>query len=285
MIAAAVLAAGLWHWRSHAGPPAPFPCAEPSGLVGDDPAAAEAIARGEAFLQTRSGPINPAMTLVLDFVGRRYGVPWMRASADPLRTPSAATPCAGEGECGTPPSLYAYRRMIDPAAEIPADQYPTGNTLDAFTAVALHCRTNGLPAEYPQRIAHWLDPAGGDYDPTHAALAMQWAIEQGCLDLGSEAVRALRTRAIEQLLAAAAGVPRDQSIEALAMLDYVGEWRCVRAAWIDEVIRAQRWDGGWGDGAEQPSNEHTTTLALWVLLARTRPPQALAWIPQAGDVR
>jgi hypothetical protein len=76
--------------------------------------------------------------------------------------------------------------------------------MDALTALALHCRSNGLPTDYPVRIAQRLDPAAG-YDPPLAALALQWAIEQGCLDRGSDAINALRTQTLTELLAVGRG--------------------------------------------------------------------------------
>jgi len=261
-------------------PPPTFACAAPSLPVGDHPPVSAAIARGEAFLQGRGAHIDPMMTLILEFVGRRYGIPWMQAAADPLRTPAPVTPCTTAGGCAEPPSLYAFRRLLDPSADIQSYQLPSTNTLDAFTVLALHCAAHDLPADYPQRVEQRLDPNGPDYDPPHAALALQWALEQGCLDQTAGPIRALRTHAIEQLLAVAGGVPRDQPIVALAMLDYLGERQCISAGWIDALTQAQRDDGGWGDGAGQPSNDHTTTLALWVLLAQVRPPGAVAWIPQ-----
>ena len=257
--------------------PAPFACDESSAAA--NPAVAPAIARGEAFLQARGQSLDPMMTLILDFVGRRFAMAWMQAAADPLRTPVAATPCADGGNC-PPAALDPFRRLIDPNATIAANQLPTGEGTDALTVLALHCRSHRLPADYPQRIAQRLDPTVPGYDPPLAALALQWAVEQRCLDLGSAPVAALRTQALTQLLAVGAGVPRDQPILALAMLDYLGEGHCIRAEWIDAVVKAQRDDGGWSDGADQPSNDHTTTLALWVLLTQARPGKAVAWIPQ-----
>ena len=296
LVAAGIFAAGAWllpardRPRDQGGPPTPpsatpppFTCSESSGSA--NPLVAPAIARGEAFLQARGDGLDPMMALILDFVGRRFAVPWMQAAANPLRTPVAATPCADGGSCGPPSSLDSFRRLIDPRATIAADRLPTGTGIDALTALALHCRSNGLPTDYPLRIAQGLDPAAAGSDPPLAAMALQWAVEQGCLDRGSDAIRALRTQALTQLLAVGEGVPRDQPVLALAMLDYLGEGRCIRSEWIDALVRAQRDDGGWSDGADQPSNDHTTTLALWVLLTQARPAQSVAWIPQIGDQR
>ena len=230
------------------------------------------------------------MLLILDFLARRFDVGWMQAAAARVRTPSSATPCAdgnaSEAECESASALSSIRRLVDPSVRVTAAQIAnladaTGSKVDGLTFAALHCRTVPLAEDYPQRIAHWLDPAGDYYDPTHAALALQWALEQDCLDAGEEPVARLRALAIEQLVRFADGVPRDQPIEAVAMLGYLGAGDRVERRWVDAIVAAQHGDGGWGDLPDEPSNDHTTILALWVLLEQTRPVHPGPWIPQS----
>jgi len=252
-----------------------------------------ATSRGESYLRERGEQMDPTMLLILDFLARRFDIEWMHAAASRVRTPAPAIPCAGDtasgADCEGPPARSSIRRLVDPSVRVTpaelADLANTfGNTMDSFTHLALHCRTVPLPADYPQRVEHWLDPAGGDYDPPHAALALQWAIEQDCLDATREAIGRLRARAIEELVRFADGVPRDQPIEAVAMLGYLGARDRVQREWIETIVAAQRENGGWGDRPDEPSNDHTTILALWVLLEQTRPARPGAWIPQSPSV-
>lgn len=268
-IAAAAIVVGVAIWARHQAP---------LDLSG-------AIRRGEAYLRTRQEQIDPTLLLVLDFLARRYDVGWMDEAAARVRTAGAPTPCAGgEAGCERPPVLASIRRLVDPsvrvtAAELQALAETPGNTLDSFTFRALHCRTVPLSGDYPQHIAAWLDPSRDFHDPPHAALALQWAIEQGCLDAAAAPIARLREQAIEQLVRVADGVPRDQPIEAVAMLGYLGARDRVQRGWLETIVAAQREDGGWGEAADQPSNDHTTILALWVLLEQTRPARAVPWVP------
>ena len=255
-------------------------------LVGPEAAPLTSAAdRGEAHLRQRAEQIDPTMLLILDFVARRFDIDWMRAAAARARTPIPTTSCAaGDAGCEGASARSSIRRLVDPsvrvtAAEIANLAEASGSQVDGFTFAALHCRTVPLADDYPQRIAHWLDPKGGNYDPPHAALALQWAIEQGCLDPSEEPIAHLRAVAIEQLVHFADGVPRDQPIEAVAMLGYLGARDRVERRWLDAIVAAQHEDGGWGDQPGEPSNDHTTILALWVLLEQTHPVHPGPWIP------
>ena len=261
---AAILLLGLASWLRSAhqdatdpGEPSARQEAAPGGrFVGQEAAALTSAAdRGESHLRQHADQIHPTMLMILDFLARRFDIGWMQAAAAPVRTPSSATPCAdggtSEAECERASAQASIRRLVDPSVRVTAAQIasladPTVSKVDGFTFAALHCRTVPLPEDYPQRLAHWLDPAGDDYDPTHAALALQWALEQGCLDAGEEAIARLRALAIEQLVRFADGVPRDQPIEAVAMLGYLGARDRVERRWVDAIVAAQHGDGGWG---------------------------------------
>ena len=65
------------------------------------------------------------------------------------------------------------------------------------------------------------------------------------------------------------------------MLEYVGAADRIQSAWVDAILAAQHPDGGWGERPPDPSNDHTTALALWVLLAQSgRPRVDVPWVPQ-----
>ena len=260
----------------------------PARFVGQEAAPlTSAAGRGESHLRQHADQIDPAMLLILDFLARRFDSGWMQAAAARVRTPSSATPCgAGEAGCESASARLSIRRLVDPsirvtAADIASLAAAGGSKVDGFTFAALHCSTVPLAEDYPQRIAHWLDPAGEDYDPPHAALALQWALERDCLDASEEPVARVRALAIEQLARFADGIPRDQPIEAVAMLGYLGARDRVERRWLDAIVAAQHEDGGWGDQPDEASNDHTTILALWVLLEQTRPVHPGPWIPRS----
>ena len=131
-------------------------------------------------------------------------------------------------------------------------------------------RFNGLPPQQQQRILNRME-TWEHLTPQQKSEARQVYSQIRQLppdrrNAMQNAINALRTQTLTQLLAVGAGVPRDQPVLALAMLDYLGEGRCIRSEWIDALVRAQHDDGGWSDEADQPSNDHTTTLAVWVRL-------------------
>jgi len=116
--------------------------------------------------------------------------------------------------------------------------------------------------------------------PPHAALGLQWALEQGCLDAQAREVFALRQRVQDALVELAQGVPKDAAIESIALLAYSGGWTRVQPEWVQTIARAQQQEGGWGETENALPNDHTTTLALWVLLEATRQGNTVAWVPQ-----
>lgn len=242
----------------------------------------EAAQRAETYLQERGTALDPAMVLILDYLDRRFALPWVRpavARARELKDGCAEQPGATPDACKASRIPDAFTRLIDPTARLTPEQIAAlPNTLDMFTATGLYCRTNGLPATFLQDVEGRL--LKDDYDPPHAALGLQWAIEQGCLDPGTADVAAVRERVLDGLVEVAEDVPQDRAIESVALLAYTGGWARVRRAWLQTIAGAQRKEGGWGEPGQALSNDHTTTLALWVLLEATRKGNAVAWAAQ-----
>lgn len=226
-----------------------------------------AIARAETFLQARGAAIDPLMTLVLVRLERRYGLTWTaKQRAEVL---AAAPPR---------PQLQLFRRLLDPALRLDRGALVTiANGSDLLILSALYCGELGPPPlTEVEAFAH--KPGA---DVAHGALALQWMVEQGCVE--EPAAAALRQQFVDGLVKEASQAPAtDVGIESMAMLEYLGAADRIDPAWVDAIVAAQHPDGGWGERPPDPSNDHTTALALWVLLAASgRPAVEGPWIPRA----
>lgn len=239
----------------------------------------EAAQRAEIYLQERGTQLDPAMALILDYLDRRFTLAWARptvARARELKGGCTEQPGDPPGTCRASHIPEAFARLIDPTARLTPEQIAAlPNTLDTFTATALYCRENGLPKTFLQDVERRLQH--DDYDPPHAVLGLQWAIELGCLDPRAAEVAAVRERVLASLVDVAREVPQDRAIESIALLAYTGEWVRVRREWLQTIAGAQRKEGGWGEPGTALPNDHTTTLAFWVLLEATRQGNAVGW--------
>jgi hypothetical protein len=238
-------------------------------MVGETYDLPKAAQRAETYLRERGTDLDPGMLLILDYLDRRFSLPWVRPAIARLRElqhPGSHIPAA-------------FARLIDPTARLTPEQIAAlPNTLDSFTAMGLYCTTNGLPTTFLPDVERRL--LKDDYDPPHAALGLQWAIEQGCLDPRAADVTALRQRVLDGLVQVAGGVPQDRAIEAIAMLAYLGAWERVQPKWLQTIAAAQQHVGAWSEPGQPFLNDHTTTLALWVLLEATREGKAVRWVVQ-----
>lgn len=237
------------------------------------------------YFATAVTTADPSWLSLFGYLYRRYGVEARLASGAPAH--------ALRGGVARPEVYAIYRRIDDPDARVDKAAIAALPTaIDRITASALHCDRIPLPPDWVEILAR--ASRAGAYALTHAVLATEWTVENGCRTRQEvTALHAEQVRLLEQLVEARATLPAryaaatDLWIEAVAMLDYAGAGDRVRDAWIDDLLAQQRADGGW---PRQPraarSDPHATALALWVVLAR-RQPQALPirWIAPAGGAR
>jgi hypothetical protein len=254
-IAALALAAGIAAW-AHSDEPAPELAPGAAGI---------AIARGLAYL--RSDPSDLSARIVLDYLQRKYALP------------------ADLAYDATPRSDEEDRRLRVWGRFVGADQHPeeaalgelpddgAAPAIEAMVMHALYCDRFALPAAYGELIARLA--VAGDYELTHAVLAMKLAADRGCAVRVQGAARpadlARRTRA---LVSRPPGDPRfeplDVRYEALAVLeDFLADGGPPGA--IARLVAEQQPDGGWRPSADQASAPHPTVMAVWALLAWTRP--------------
>jgi hypothetical protein len=234
------------------------------------PAPEAARDRALRFFETRVPRADPSWAAIFGHLHRRFGLEARSASGAPLHLP---------GPVAERPEVAAvYRRLFDPAATVAAERIAAlPSAVDRMTALALHCDRVAPPPDFADALRRATELGG--YALTHAALAGQWTLENGCAGFGD--LRALQAAQVERLAALAGdreGVGAgheagyDVWIEALAMLHYVGAGSRVRPEWLAQLLGAQRADGGWSRSpGEDRSDPHATALALWVLLETLEP--------------
>jgi hypothetical protein len=247
--------------------------ATPAGAQAADPLSERlkaARGRGLAYFAEQVDRADPSWLGLFGYLHRRFGVRVTLKSGEELHTLSGGV---------ARPEVYAiYRRIDDPDAEVGKAQIAALPTaIDRITASALHCDRIPLPADWVEILGK-ASRAGG-YALTHAVLATEWTIENGCLTRPDvEQLHAEQTALLEKLIEGRAALSATQVaaadlwIEAMAMLDYAGAAARLRREWIADMLDLQRADGGWPRHPRAArSDPHATTLALWIVLASIDP--------------
>jgi hypothetical protein len=235
------------------------------------------------YFATSVETADPSWLSLFGYVHRRFGIDARLASGAPAHT-------LRDGVAR--PEVYAiYRRIDDPSAQVDKAAIAALPTaIDRITASALHCDRIPLPADWVEILAK--ASRAGAYALTHAVLATEWTVENGCRTRQDvTALHAEQLRLLEQLIEQRATLASqyesatDLWIEAMAMLDYSGAGDRIRAAWIDDLLAQQRADGGWPRHPRATrSDPHATALALWVVLAQRQPPAPpIVWIAPSGS--
>jgi len=203
---------------------------------------------------------QPHLLLFLDVFHRRFGLERFgdaRVHYDELMEHSPPEMV---------PYLRALRRMLDPNNAVEGDRYPCVPTVDLLTCPALYC--DRLPA--PPSYNAWLHAslAAGRKDLTHVGFANMLARDLGCQGFVPTDVEAAAIDGMTELVARDGRVT-DLELEAATFLLYLGHGDHLPEGFTEEVLAAQRPDGGWAlDSAEpqRPANWHPTCWAAWYLL-------------------
>jgi hypothetical protein len=213
---------------------------------------------------------DPGWVDLFGYLHRRFGVRVTLASGAVLHEMRAGV---------ARPEVHAlYRRIDDPDASVEKAEIAALPTpIDRITASALHCDRIPLPADWLEILRK--ASRAGAYALTHAVLATEWTVENGCLERAAAAeLHAEQVALLEKLVAERAVLATtheaaaDIWIEAMVMLDYGGEPARVRREWVEEMLTLQHDEGGWPrhPRSKRP-DPHATALALWVLLAQLEP--------------
>lgn len=218
-------------------------------------------------------------------LGRRFGLELALGDGSTL----GATGWEGQAE---PPTLAPFRRLFRPTARASLEDVEAlESPVDRMLGAALHCDHLGLPDGW-RGILEDATEVGG-YATTHAALALAWSLENGCMHwVDATSLRHRQVEALVALLAAgdelAASDPdaADIWVEALALLYYLDSRERIASAWLDALLALQRPDGGWPEHPGEPtSSPHTTAFALWVLSEELLEPKgSRAMIPRLSGL-
>jgi hypothetical protein len=179
-----------------------------------------------------------------------------------------ATDYQNQGLTEEASQLRAWRRSFDPLYQISDADFSALSGFDAVTFSSVYCHQFPLVDGRIQAIGNLASL--GNYDTTHALLALVWAIDNDCEIPPAYDPQLLADTVVDVYQIAENGgsaVLTDLRIEAMAFLAAAGRHDLIQSSWVDEVLDAQLPGGGW---KALPSNagasDHTTGLALWLLL-------------------
>jgi hypothetical protein len=243
----------LLHQESEPAPtPAPTPTPVPSDLQ-------SVIAKAIDFFEESGEPDDPYALLLLDVVHRRFGI---AEFADALQRYDQVLAMLPDQA----PLMRLFRRIADHDNPLQyQDLEAVSEDTDLLTIPALYCDQLGLPNDYSSMLEQ--ATSLGDYMLTHALLACIWIQDNGCEVPLSDSF-------IETIYSANAAlindnpVVNDLELEAATFLYMAGQGALVDPVFVDRVIAAQNYDGGWlfSSDTSGVSNWHPSVLALLLLL-------------------
>ena len=180
----------------------------------------------------------------------RFVDPTWQPAGFEIRTADADHPAATRGGFYWFPSPYASDLYL-PRDEVLLKALYGAST--GFTEVDL---TNLIATTTGQ----------GDYDDTHALVALLAVRDQGCLP--AETLAPHIARLVDILIDAQekADLFNDLYAERVAFLYWAGAGDRVQPAWIARILHRQLPDGGWEADGSPGVNLHQTNLALLSLL-------------------
>lgn len=220
-----------------------------------------AIARGVQYLNGRidSGRIYYLVVPLLAPLADYYHLPLSQGGGD---LGNRLTDTLQRRQWETYRQMMAFDKRRQPQLPLPL------STLDGVNLYALYCGK----ALRQKTFLQYMDSSRvyGGYDLTHAYLAA----------LLLRNTRCLCQRHIDRLYPLLLGDMRllvpapavssfsDLDMEVMALLLYANERMLISEALVSRVLQAQQPDGAWKDADVESRDftDHTTTLALWVLL-------------------
>jgi hypothetical protein len=238
----------------------PYPYQPPSPPNTQRPAnrtLREAVGNATNYLAKTN---EPYALLMLDVIHRRFGIVEFNDSLQDFDNHLATNPPDA-------PILRVFRRMSDYANPVlqPTDFYAVHFELDKVTVPALYADRYALPLDYSTTLSSAV--GSGGYLLTHALLATIW-LEDNHYNLSlSEEFKDTLYRA-NAALVNGDSVVTDVELEAAAFLHLAGQGALVNDAFVQHVIAAQNYDGGWSASSDSADSSfwHTSVLGLMLLL-------------------
>ncbi len=232
------------------------------------------LERALQYIQKKNTNLATDATIVLNRLQRKFDL----ELSDRMAVRIAGIP----RDTGLRRSPYfPFFRLIDPEFE-PGKLDPAAfPDFDGFTIPALYCdkwKAGGVP---DARKIDSLVSVGG-YWMTHAVLAWRWMSELECIkDTSGSYVRKMNMLNALREMVNSEGANSDAGIEALAMVAELGYAGTIKWEWITKMCLAQQPDGGWKEKpADGYSSDHTSILAVWVLLEYLNPAETDdSWFP------
>jgi hypothetical protein len=202
---------------------------------------------------------EPYALLMLDVIHRRFGIDEFNDSLQIFDEQLATRPDA--------PIHRVFRRIADFSNSVlqPTDFYALHFDLDRVTVPALYSDRFALPTDYSSTFTSAVD--SGDYLLTHALLATIWFQENHYnLSLSDNYMEHLYL--VTSALIGSDSVVTDLEMEAADFLYLAGQGELVNAEFVQHVVAAQNYDGGWSISSDSADSSfwHTSVLGLMLLL-------------------
>jgi len=163
-----------------------------------------------------------------------------------------------------------YQRLVNPTAKISTsvlNDYTKNNPVEDLQYIMLagmYCDQIPLTDLYWEKIK--AQNALNGYFLTHAMLSLHFMECNEC-KASDELSEIKQTQIIQLQKLIETTAIADLKYEAIAILKLVASQTKIKQEWIDEIIENQYENGGWSANlGKQTPNDHTTLLALWVLL-------------------
>jgi len=172
-----------------------------------------------------------------------------------------------------------YYRLVNKDFTISEEALKNGfnNLTNEITLKSLYCGDYPVEANFLEILRSEADKDG--YNLTHSLLALQWLKENDCID--SEKNKKTEEYFIRKSIELINSAKEfdDLTIEAIAFVQYAGYHGLISEKWIQKIIALQQKDGGWKWSSKHgKTSEHTSVVALWVLLEWLYPGKTISWI-------
>jgi hypothetical protein len=224
-----------------------------------------AIAAAEAYVAVPA-QLDEDILLGLSWMQRMHGLSLTYSPGDELI--ARALQYESQGQSSAASQLRVWRRIFDPVYQVSNADFNQLVGFDAVTFPPVYCHQFPLVDANIQDMRDYV--LLGGYYTTHVLLALLWAIDNACpmppaydQDLLSDTIRDVYAIAD----AGGSSVLDDLRVDAMAILAAAGRHDLIQASWVDQILDEQLAGGGWkGDPNDSEPADHTTGLALWLLL-------------------